>query len=147
MHGTGSPYEVRCLRCDVSFPLGTRRCIHCGGPTSSSGASYGASSGAFAGLGTTMPGPFAPASGTSPAPIGVETDGPFPWSRPRDSEALPSSRPASRPAPGSGIPGAELPEPDEAPQTTGAKLLRSLGSLIWIVALIGFSIVRSCSEG
>ncbi len=139
MRGTGSPYEVRCLRCDVSFPLETRRCIHCGGPTSSSGAS----SGAVAGLGATMPGPLAPASGTSPAPIGVATDGPFPWSRSRDSEALPSSRPA----PGSGIPGAELPEPDEAPQTTGAKLLRSLGSFIWIVALIGFSIVRSCSEG
>lgn len=139
MRGTASPYEVRCLRCDVSFPLETRRCIHCGGPTSSSGA--------VAGLGALMPGPLAPASGTSPAPIGVETDGPFPWSRSRDSDALPSSRPASRPAPGPGIPGAELPESDEAPQTPGAKLLRSFGSLIWIVALIGFSIVRSCSEG
>jgi len=26
-------YEVRCPRCDVSFPVGTRKCIHCGGPT------------------------------------------------------------------------------------------------------------------
>ena len=26
-------YEVRCSRCDVSFPVETRRCIHCGGPT------------------------------------------------------------------------------------------------------------------
>ncbi len=26
----GTPYEVRCERCRVSFPLGTRRCIHCG---------------------------------------------------------------------------------------------------------------------
>ena len=143
MRGTASPYEVRCLRCDVSFPLETRRCIHCGGPTSSSGAS----SGAVAGLGTTMPGPLAPTSGTSPAPIGFETDGPFPWSRPRDSDALPSSRPAPGPSPVQGIPGAELPESDEAPQTTGAKLLRSFGSLIWIVALIGISIARSCGEG
>lgn len=26
-------YEVRCSRCDVSFPVETRRCTHCGGPT------------------------------------------------------------------------------------------------------------------
>lgn len=27
-----SPYEVLCNRCDVTFPIGTRHCIHCGGP-------------------------------------------------------------------------------------------------------------------
>lgn len=26
-------FEVRCPSCDVSFPLRTRRCIHCGGRT------------------------------------------------------------------------------------------------------------------
>jgi hypothetical protein len=26
-------WEVRCPRCRVSFPLGTRRCMHCGGAT------------------------------------------------------------------------------------------------------------------
>ncbi len=26
-------YEVRCPRCDVSFPPETRRCVHCGGKT------------------------------------------------------------------------------------------------------------------
>jgi hypothetical protein len=26
-------YEVRCHRCKVSFPVGTRRCLHCGGRT------------------------------------------------------------------------------------------------------------------
>ncbi len=26
-----TPYEVRCERCRVSFPLGTRSCIHCEG--------------------------------------------------------------------------------------------------------------------
>ncbi len=25
-----SPYEVRCRECKVSFPLGTRVCVHCG---------------------------------------------------------------------------------------------------------------------
>lgn len=23
-------YEVRCYRCDVAYPVGTKRCIHCG---------------------------------------------------------------------------------------------------------------------
>ena len=23
-------YEVRCRHCDVSFPVGTKRCVHCG---------------------------------------------------------------------------------------------------------------------
>jgi len=27
-----SPYEVNCARCRVSFPVGTRTCIHCGQP-------------------------------------------------------------------------------------------------------------------
>jgi len=26
-------YEVWCSQCNVSFPVGTRRCIHCGAPT------------------------------------------------------------------------------------------------------------------
>jgi hypothetical protein len=25
-----TPYEIRCHACEVSFPLGTRRCVHCG---------------------------------------------------------------------------------------------------------------------
>ena len=29
--GETSPYEVRCPRCSVSFPVGTRSCLHCGG--------------------------------------------------------------------------------------------------------------------
>ena len=26
-----TPYEVHCPRCDVTFPVGTRHCLHCGG--------------------------------------------------------------------------------------------------------------------
>ena len=33
MHSPTAIYEVRCPRCDVSFPVGTRKCIHCGNPT------------------------------------------------------------------------------------------------------------------
>ena len=29
--GARTPYEVYCNRCRVTFPLGARRCIHCGG--------------------------------------------------------------------------------------------------------------------
>ena len=28
---SGTPHEVHCDRCRVSFPVGTRSCIHCGG--------------------------------------------------------------------------------------------------------------------
>ncbi len=28
-----APFEVYCDRCRVSFPVETRRCVHCGGPT------------------------------------------------------------------------------------------------------------------
>jgi hypothetical protein len=27
-----TPYEVYCQRCRVSFPIGTRSCMHCGQP-------------------------------------------------------------------------------------------------------------------
>ena len=31
-----APFEVHCDRCRVTFPVGTRRCIHCGAPTTRS---------------------------------------------------------------------------------------------------------------
>jgi hypothetical protein len=31
-----APFEVYCDRCRVTFPVGTRRCVHCGGPTGGS---------------------------------------------------------------------------------------------------------------
>jgi hypothetical protein len=30
--GPQTPYEVYCYDCRVTFPVGTRRCIHCGRP-------------------------------------------------------------------------------------------------------------------
>ena len=32
--GPQNPYEVYCYRCNVTAPVGTRRCLHCGGPLS-----------------------------------------------------------------------------------------------------------------
>lgn len=34
--GAPAPFEVHCDRCRVTFPVGTRRCIHCGAPTARS---------------------------------------------------------------------------------------------------------------
>jgi ribosomal protein L37E len=33
-----TPYEVSCTRCRVTFPVGTRTCIHCGQPIARSSA-------------------------------------------------------------------------------------------------------------
>ena len=30
--GPQTPYEVYCYDCKVTFPVGTRRCVHCGRP-------------------------------------------------------------------------------------------------------------------
>ncbi len=32
--GPQNPYEVYCFQCNVTAPVGTRRCIHCGGSIS-----------------------------------------------------------------------------------------------------------------
>lgn len=32
--GPQNPYEVYCYKCNVTAPLGSRRCIHCGGSLS-----------------------------------------------------------------------------------------------------------------
>ena len=29
--GSQNPYEVYCYQCNVTAPIGTRRCVHCGG--------------------------------------------------------------------------------------------------------------------
>jgi hypothetical protein len=33
-----NPYEVYCTRCRVSFPVGTKACMHCGQPIRAPGA-------------------------------------------------------------------------------------------------------------
>ena len=120
-----TPYEVRCPRCDVSFPVETRRCIHCGGPTSAAGASS--------------------ASAVDPA-------GMPPWIRTSDEGSGPTG-PDDRPgASGAGqAPGAGSADradgPEEAPSSLVSTLLRTFGSLFWVIALVAFSILRSCGEG
>lgn len=117
MRGKSSPYEVRCLRCDVSFPLETRRCIHCGGPISASTSAI-----AIDALGPPPPDPFArggPLEATRPPPV---PSVPMP---PGASDDPVEDQPAG-------------------PTSVVGTLLRSFGSLFWIVALVAFSMLRNC---
>ena len=44
VEGVGTPYEVYCFRCRVTFPVEARRCLHCGGQLSGRGERAGAAS-------------------------------------------------------------------------------------------------------
>ncbi|MFO0691414.1 MAG: hypothetical protein U0900_22135 [Myxococcota bacterium] len=110
----GTPYEVRCPRCDVSFPVETRRCIHCGGATSAAGAAV----------------PVAAFTGS----VGSASGG-------RSGPAPPP------PIPIAGGDASDAPEEAVPQQGIGAALLRSFGSLFWVVALIGFTLLQRCKEG
>jgi hypothetical protein len=115
MDAGGSSYEVRCPVCDVSFPVETRRCIHCGGPTAASGAVVGFGAGGAS--------PWSGSSGNGEAAVDPAA--------PPDRFARPGG----------------LEPSTEPPRGVGLALLRSFGSAFWIIAVIGFSIARSCSEG
>lgn len=126
-----SQYEVRCFRCDVSFPVETRTCIHCGGATSAASESAG-SAPVFE---------FGSRSGAENAPgwrggenslresMGGVSDQPPPVDNLDErSSASPISEPTSEPS-------------------VGRSILGSMGSLIWIALLIAFSLAgRMCGD-
>ena len=120
-----TPYEVRCPRCDVSFSVETRRCIHCGGPTSAADVP--------------------PASVIDPAVMP-------PWVRTSKAESgSPDPYDGSSSSGTAQIPGAGNAEsveaPEDAPSSLASTLLRTFGSLFWVIALVAFSILRNCGEG
>ena len=106
MKSPGSPYEVRCPRCDVSFPIETRRCLHCGGPT---GEVEGTA------VFETLVQSSAASAEEFPGPIEEIPD--------RDERVL---------------------EASDEPSSIGRSLIRSLGGLVWVVVLIGFTLARNC---
>lgn len=137
-----SAFECQCPRCNVTFPIETRKCLHCGGPTGPSGpasASWNSkSSGAFGrsgvfashdSSGTVNDDPHRPDYSTAP----IEPVPESPWSSGDSSfgDSLPNDR--------------EL-ETEDAPSSVGQSLLKSFGGVIWILLFIGFSIARSCAE-
>jgi len=119
-----SPYEVRCPRCDVSFPPEARTCMHCGGPTGASGV--------FAALRTTQfdqtsieateETPFSIGDSFGTDPFADETDPNHRESRDRDME-------------------------EESSGSIGQSIFKSLGGIVWVILLIGFSLARSCGDG
>jgi hypothetical protein len=136
-----SAYEAQCPRCAVTFPVETRKCLHCGGPTGPSlhsATSSGDQSYGFA----TQPeahGPHHPgiAYGGSRhedyanEPIEPVAESPFSFGDQGFGEDQSNER--------------ELEAPEEAPGI-GRSLIRSLGGFIWVILFIGFSLARSCGE-
>jgi len=112
-------FEVRCPRCGVSFPPETRRCLHCGGPTTRPGSDPGRD--------WVWKETETPTSGASEADRSARETGEEPY--------LP---PFVRGEPQ----GAE--EMGEETPSMGRTLLRTFGSLIWIVVLIAFTLARDC---
>jgi len=102
-------FEVRCPSCNVSFPVGTRRCVHCGGRT---GESLGAR---VSGLRSSQP--------------ELVEEPPRSWS-PIDYDGGESP----------------LDEVDEEAGDPRGSILRRSFTLIWVVLLIGISVIRACME-
>ena len=123
--GKASLYEVRCARCDVSFPLATKTCFHCGGATSSPGVA------------TVIEPAILTASGEvlSVDPLEPDAESPFSLGESGFGDADVGSDESDR----------VLDQEDEAPSFVRS-IVRSLGGVIWIVLLIAFSLARSCGE-
>jgi hypothetical protein len=114
-----SAYEVRCPRCDVSFPVGTRKCMHCNGPTGAHGRVQ---------LLETMTREEHPTNlGTSDTSATATADQ---FERPDAFVDMTESEP----------------ETFDRPTSIGRSLFRSFGGLIWVVVLIAFSLARNCSS-
>ncbi|MFK7896853.1 MAG: hypothetical protein AB8G23_13505 [Myxococcota bacterium] len=117
-------YEVRCPRCDVTFPIETKRCVHCGGATGK-GATISLRGTRF---GTKGLGDY---SGTG-ADSGRTTAADYDLGRDTGS-------------PAAGEDEIVLADAD-ASSSLGKSILGSMGSVIWILLLVGFSLARSCGE-
>jgi len=112
-------FEVFCPHCDVTFPVGTRKCIHCGGKTARS-------------------------DGHSVRPLNVdfsfgsaESDADEAF----DAPSAPVPQIFQRPEESQDF------DPEEQPQSPLRSILGSMGSLTWIALLIAFSIFgRACGE-
>jgi hypothetical protein len=130
-----SHFEVRCPRCDVSFPVETRTCMHCGGPTSPEGQAISARP------------IFGFDSGFDSA---LSTD-----STPTDEALVQSGDDPSFDYSQAGMPPGSTPESaaldhrdiDSETPNVGRSILGSMGSLIWILMLVAFSLSgRVCGE-
>jgi len=128
LKAAGSPFESRCLRCDVSFPIETRKCMHCGGPTT-----RGDELSAPDPIVSSAYEPISELGSHSPDPRSILS---APGSTEQKSDSLfqlPDFSSGDR----------EAQSPDE-PTSIGRSLIQGLGGFVWIIVLIGFTLVRNC---
>ena len=145
---SASPYEVRCPRCEVSFPVETKTCMHCGGPTGAPGQILSENPV----LSSTAPnrvedfqmGGVAGSVEPTHAPIEPSEESPFSHGDAFDEDTYSEARKKRQSGAEAG--GQVLAEEEEQ-TSTGRSLLNSLGGVIWVLLLIGFSLVRSCESG
>ena len=132
-----SPYEVRCARCDVSFPVETRTCIHCGGPTGEAGAF----------LVMDDPSGLVPGDpvGTRPSSIEPEANAESPFGA-LGERVFGGGAQAGAPTREDGGADPTL-AGEHGPPGIVQRLMQSMGSVIWIAILIAFSLSRSCENG
>jgi len=122
--GAGPVYEVRCPQCNVSFPVETKHCFHCGGATGRSSAFVSVDPEGESSMAKVF---------TSDSPVQIG-EGPLAASEHRGSRSA-----------------AEWPsevgveQQDESPSFVKS-ILRSFGGFVWIALLIAFSLARSCGD-
>lgn len=132
-------YEVRCPRCDVSFPVGTKVCVHCGGrttrPTDHRDAgpiisdSWPPDLAAIGDLHVSDVSSGA-ADGAN-HPIEPSQESPFSIGSSGLGDEVANDR--------------ELEQDDEPPGIMRS-VINSVGGLIWIILLIAFSMARDCGD-
>ena len=124
------PYEVRCPRCDVTFPIQTRVCVHCGGRTAATSERFLAPTSAEFEI---------PDDSMGRAPTTVE---------PVDETPFIFGSPGDLGSPGDTESGSDEfgVEREAQPPGFARTLMRNVGGLIWVLLLIGFSIARSCEQ-
>lgn len=138
--GKPSAYEVRCSRCDVTFPAETRTCLHCGGPTGAPSGILVSDDAEDYGTGGSLADYGAISGEISIQDVGGSDDDPPVRIVERDGP------------PGEAVSDADLYdenrsyEDEHGPPSFVQSLMRSMGSVIWIVILIAFSLSRSCGN-
>ena len=145
---SASPYEVRCSRCEVSFPVETKTCMHCGGPTGAPGRFFAVnpllSSAAPSKTADFQTEVVAGSGELTHAPIEPSKESPFSHGDAFDQDTYSGAR--KKRQSGGEAEGQVLAE-DEEQASTGRSLLNSIGGVIWVILLVGFSLVRSCESG
>jgi hypothetical protein len=149
-----SDFEAQCRRCDVTFSIETRTCLHCGGatgPPQHGLVSIGTELDEYFDSPPTAP-PTAPSTGSTGANAGHHSGTAYGGAHHQDYSNEPIEPEAESPFSfGDSDLGGEQPNDRELPvedETTsvGRSLIRSLGGFVWILLFIGYSFVQSCGE-